>query len=85
MTRHADFCRWHPCERRFLDRRVTVATIDAEALDVMFMAERHGLDARHPGLGDVGERLMAASSQARAATRNTAPKMLSLEKVLVLG
>ena len=54
MTRHADFCRWHPCERRFLDRRVTVATIDAEALDVMFMAERHGLDARHPGLGDVG-------------------------------
>lgn len=43
MTGHARLRRRHPSERRRLDGRVAVATIDAETPYVMFMAERNRL------------------------------------------
>src|SRR4051812_35920092 len=46
MTGHAGVSRWDASERRLLNRRVAIAAIDAQAGDVMLMAERNRLDPR---------------------------------------
>ena len=43
VTGHAGFGGRQPCKMRCLDRGVTIPTIDAQAANVMLMAERHRL------------------------------------------
>ena len=45
MAGHAGFGRRQPRKTRFLDRGVTVAAIESQAADMMFMTEGHGLIA----------------------------------------
>ena len=50
MAVHAGLGRRNAGERRFLDRGVAVAAVDAVAADVPFVAELDGLFARDVGL-----------------------------------
>ena len=54
MTVHASFGRRDAGKGRLFHRRMTVTTIKAETADVMLVAERDRLGARHAHLGDVG-------------------------------
>ena len=54
VARHAGLGGGEPREARVLDARVAVATVDAEPLDVVLVAERHRLHARGVLLRDVG-------------------------------
>ncbi len=47
VASHADFSGGHSGKRRFLDRRVTEPAIESEAIDMMLVAERHGLFERN--------------------------------------
>src|SRR5689334_6070534 len=50
---HAGFGRWNTGERAFLDRGMAIAAIDSIIADMMFVAERHRLSARHSYFGNV--------------------------------
>lgn len=50
---HAGFCRRNSCERTFLDRRVAITAVNSVVPNVVFMAKRHGLDARYADFCDV--------------------------------
>ena len=71
-------------ERRGLDRSVAVPAVDADAADVMRVAERHRLLARHVLARVVTAAIQLAKAHARKPSTKTAPKMLSRESVLVL-
>src|SRR6266487_2079916 len=47
---HARLCRRKTREGTLLDRGMTIATVDADAAHMVFMAEWHGLCAHHTGL-----------------------------------
>ena len=53
VTGHADFRRRNPCKRTFLNGSVTIAAVDAQASNMVRMAEGHGLGSRHAFLRHV--------------------------------
>lgn len=50
VTVHAGGCRWHARKRAHFHRRMTITAIDAEACDVVFVAEGYGLLPGNVGL-----------------------------------
>jgi hypothetical protein len=50
---HANVRGWNAGKRADFHLRMTVAAIDADAIDVMLVTERDGLDASHPYLGGI--------------------------------
>lgn len=53
VTVHADRGRWDASKRRRLNRRMTVAAINAEPGHVVLMAKRYGLRPRHILISDI--------------------------------
>ena len=67
-----------------LHRGVAVAAVDAELAGVVLVAERHRLLARDARLRDIRGAVDERQPQSAGDDENTAPKILSREKVLVL-